>query len=321
MAPSFETAEKPDPNPAEITQDPALDPFRPDPSIVDKYEYRHLEGGKKDLNILFRNFKKRANTMLTGNTQSGKSFVVEVCAVDFAKRLGFAKPFPVITLSGSSGVTDFDLFGQNAVYEDGEGEKLVWLQGLVSLAAAAKEPVFLVLDEATHLDGRVTSSLHPLTDDRRMFINRQHAVPDGNGGYRPEVIVAQPDLWIVGTINQGYRDTAALPEAFAARFNFLRWDYDEKVEEKLFHLQTTRMLAKLCRNAREAGHLNHPIGVRALQQFEAAALEIDPEYALWNFASAFPQREVGKVEKLIEEDSVLAQLVEEVKNHAKGEDA
>ncbi len=306
-----------DPDPATVTQDPALDIFRPNPSIIDHYEYRHLPGGKKDLNILFRAFRKRENTMLTGNTQSGKTFVVEVAAVDIAKRLGFEKPFPVITLSGSSGVTDFDLFGQNAVVAEESAEKLVWLYGLVAMAAAAGEPVFLVIDEPTHMDGRVLSSLHSLLDDRRAFINRAHAVSDGNGGYRPDMVKAQDDLWIVSTTNQGYRDNAPLPEAFANRFSFIRWDYDAKVEEKLFKLATTRMIAKLTRNAREAGHLNHPIGVRALQMFEAAALEIDPEYAIWNFVSGFPIREVAKVEQLLEEDAVLAQLVEEVTNHLK----
>jgi len=308
-----------DPKPEEITQDPRLDIFRPDPAILDQYEYRHLPGGKKDLNILFRNFRKRLNTMLTGNTQSGKSFVVEVAAVDIAKRLGFEKPFPVITLSGSSGVTDFDLYGMNAVANKDEAELLVWLTGLVAMAAGASEPVILVLDEPTHMDGGVLSSLHSLLDDRRAFVNRAHAVEDGEGGWMPDLVKAQENLWIVSTTNQGYRDNAPLPEAFANRFSFIRWDYDAKVEEKLFKLATTRMIARITRNAREAGHLNHPIGVRALQMFESAALEIDPEYAIWNFVSGFPIREVAKVEQLLEEDAVLAQLVEEVKNHAKAD--
>jgi hypothetical protein len=317
---TLEIINQPDPDPTKITQSPTLDIFRPDPSIIERYEYRHLPGGKKDLNVLFRNFRQRLNTMLTGNTQSGKTFVVEVAAVDIAKRLGFAKPFPVITLSGSSGVTDFDLFGQNAVVTEESEERLVWLTGLVAMAASATEPVFLVIDEPTHMDGRVISSLHSLMDDRRAFINRAHAVSDGNGGYMPDMVKAQPDLWIVSTTNQGYRDNAPLPEAFANRCSFIRWDYDEKVEEKLFKLATTRMIARICRNAREAGHLNHPIGVRALQMFEQAAVGIDPEYAIWNFVSGFPIREVAKVEQLLEEDAVLAQLVEEVKNYSKAAD-
>ena len=83
-----------------------------------------------------KNEGRPANVMLKGDTQSGKTFLVEVLAIAWADMLGLPKPMPVFTLSGSSGITDFDLFGQTASYTDPTTgrESLVWLPGLVDLA-------------------------------------------------------------------------------------------------------------------------------------------------------------------------------------------
>ncbi len=292
--------------------DDRLDPFRPDESIVDSYVSRTLPGGLKDTTVLMSYFVRRQNIMLAGDTQSGKTLLVQVMAVLGARKIGLPKPLPVFLLSGSSGITDFDLFGQNTVWTDPETgeEKLVWLPGVVD--TAARVGGILYCDEVTHMEDRVISSLHPLTDFRRTFVNRAKAVQVEGGGFLPETVSVHPDLWIVGTYNVGYRGTASLPEAFANRFQHLRWDYDEDVEKQLIRDDSIRTLASAVRSARERGQISTPCGVSALQKLQDDSERFGAEFAVWAFIGMFPPREREKIEHLFDSMSIASLLNDEV---------
>jgi MoxR-like ATPase len=297
----------------EITDpmDPRLDPYRPDPSIVKEYQNRVLEGGIKDTDKLLDYWRKRTPLLLVGETQAGKTMVVQVIACLAAKEAGFDKPFPIFTLSGSAGVTDFDLFGQPTAYTDPETgeERIVFLNGLVDMAM--RFGGFLYLDELNLMHERVTSSLHPITDDRRRFVNRSKAVPVPGDGFVPEVVYAHEYTWIIGTYNDGYRGASTMNEAFRNRFRHLPWDYDPKVEKKLIVSDIIREIGERLRNAREMGDIQTPVGTRALQNLEEDCDSDGVKFAIWAFVGMFPSRERVAVRSILEDSSLLVKLTAE----------
>jgi hypothetical protein len=296
--------------------DEQLDRFRPTrPNLVRSYVSRTLPGGLSDIDVLTTYWRRRTNghplnVGLVGDTQSGKTMLVEVLAHKLANELGLAKPLPVFTLSGSSAITDHDLFGQyRPTVVDGE-ERLVWMEGIVALACRVGG--ILYLDEINALPGNVTAALHPVLDDRRQFVNIRKPVPDGHGGYAPEVVSVSPDLWCVCTYNPGYAGMGKTNEAFANRFQWLPWDYDEAVEKKLVKSPGVRVLGQALRNARAVRAVNTPVGTSALERLVDDLCQFGVDYALWAFLGQFNSAaERAKVESIIEEMSVRAILESE----------
>lgn len=312
-SPQLPTVEE---DPIEDVMDSRLDVYRPDPDIMEEYVSRLLPGRLKDTDVLLSYWRERKNLMLVGDTQSGKTMAVMVMAVLAAKEMGLPKPLPVFTLSGSSGVTDFDLFGQPTAYTDDDGvERIVWLSGVVDLAARVGG--ILYIDEANVVDERAISSLNPLTDDRRFFVNRQKAVKASTGSYIPEVVYAHKDLWIVGTYNDGYRGTGTLQEAFSNRFVHLPWDYDEEVEKALIKSKVIRdMVGSAIRSARDSGTISTPVGTRALQNMESAALQFGASFAVWSLLGMFPGYDRDRVETILTERSIETLLSEELASNS-----
>lgn len=293
--------------------DPRLDAYRPDPKIVKEYVSRKLPGGKKDVDMLLKYWRRKQNVLLVGDTQSGKTMVTQVIAVLAAEEMGLPKPFPVFTLSGSNGVTDYDLFGQPSAFTDPETgqEHLVWLPGVVDLAVRTGS--FLNLDETNMFEDRTVSALNSVCDDRRSFVNRQKAVKVPGDGYMPEIVKAHENLWVIGSYNDGYRGAGAMQEAFANRFRHIPWDYDEATEKKLITSDVVRVtIGGALRTARRAGQINTPVGVRALIQLQESAYEDGVEYALWEFLGMFPGRDRDKVEVILRDRSAEPLLTEEV---------
>lgn len=303
--------------------DPRLDHFRPSPSKARRYVSREIgEGGDavNDIEFLLtfasdgyraENEGRPANIMLKGDSQSGKTFVVEVLAVEWAKQLGLPKPLPVFTLSGSSGITDYDLFGQTTSYSDENGERLVWLPGIVDLAARVGG--ILYLDEVNAMGERVTSSLHPLADHRHLFLNRNKAIEVG-GQFMPETVVGSLDLWVIGTYNEGYRGMGEMNEAFINRFRHIQWDYDKAVEAKLVRSPSIRLLADRLRTARRSKHLRTPVGTSALQRLERDVSSFGPQVALAVFVGMFKDsKERSIVNEIINDGSVEIGLGEEIR--------
>lgn len=296
----------------------ALDRFRPaTPDLVRRYVSRKLAGGVSDIDVLAAYWSRRVNGYsqnvgLVGDTQSGKTMLVEVMAHVLADKLGLAKPLPVFTLSGSSAITDHDLFGQyRPVVEDGE-ERLVWMEGIVALACRVGG--ILYLDEINALPGNVTAALHPVLDDRRQFVNVRHPVSDGNGSYVPEVVPVSPLLWVVCTYNPGYAGMGRTNEAFANRFQWLDWGYDAEIEKRLIKFPAVRVLALALRNARAIRVITTPVGTSALQRLELDLHAFGIDYAMWAFLGQFNSAsERAKVEAIIHERSVYTMLVEDLR--------
>lgn len=301
--------------PGDITDadDPRLDPWRPDPSIVKQYVNRTVPGGMTDTEFLLKFWQKRENVLLVGDTQSGKTMLVQVLSVLAGKKRDSGKPLPVFTLSGSSGVTDFDLFGQPTAYTTPEGgERLVWLPGVVDLATRVKDSI-LYCDEVNMMSERVTASLHSLFDHRRQFVNRQKAVRtvvDGQETFAPEVVQAD-GMWVIGTINPAGYKGVAMGEAFLNRFTHIPWGYDSDVERRLIPSSAIRLFGQAMREARANKAIGTPVGTAALQRACQHAEEFGPEAALWMLTGMFTPQERPKVEAIITDRAIRDLLVDE----------
>lgn len=305
-----------DADPITDPMDSRLDPYRPDPSIVRAYISRKIAGtSMTDIELLKHFYADRAdgypqNVMLVGDTQAGKTMLVQVMACIIAKDKGYPKPLPVFTLSGSAGVTDFDLFGQPTSYTDETGkERLVWLPGLVDMAARVE--CILYLDESNMMAERVTSSLHPVTDDRRTFVNRAKATLV-NGSFLPEQVKLSPDTWVVGTYNSGYKGAGSHNEAFSNRFRHLPWDYDADTEKRIVGSPVVLLLGDALREARKQRHISTPVGTKALQRLAKDVKSLGVDIALWAFTGMFPAGEKPKVEAILTDRSIRMLLEDEL---------
>jgi hypothetical protein len=315
VAPSTGLVQEPITDP----MDPRLDHLRPSKAKVRQYVSREMPNGISDIDYLLtftddgyraENDGRPANIMLKGDTQSGKTMMVEVLAVKWSEKMGYDKPMPIFTISGSSGVTDFDLYGQTTSFTNpitGQ-EHLVWLPGMADLAAQCGG--ILYLDEVNAMGERVTSSLHPLCDHRHHFINRNKAVYR-NGQIMPDVVSAHMDLWIIGTYNEGYRGMGEMNEAFINRFRHIRWGYDGAVELKLIKSAALRLLGDALRTARERNSIRTPIGTAALQKAERDVMTFGPVLGLATLTGMFKANETPIVESIIEDRSIIVLLNEE----------
>jgi hypothetical protein len=287
--------------------DAALDRFRPDAAVVDRYVSRTLPGGHRDIDVLLAIREDRQdgyspNVALVGETQSGKTMLVQVLAVLAAQRDGLPKPYPVFTLNGSIGITNYEMFGQTTAIEVDGGERLVWLEGLVPMALRCGG--FLYLDEWNAVNPAQATALHPVLDARRQFVNTHRAVPDGYGGWMPEVVTAAPSTWIVCTINPGYKGTQVMAEATTNRFRWLPWDYDAATEQQLVPSATVRSLAYALRELRSERTISLPIGTSALMSLCHDAQRFGADFALWSFTALFPVHERSRVQYIIDDMNI-----------------
>lgn len=298
-------------NPILSLDDDALDQYRPQRSnLLKEYVSRTLPGNHRDIEVLEAYWKRRdndgypVNVGLVGDTQSGKTMLVEAMAFIIGKRMGLKKPLPVFTLSGSSAITDHDLFGQ---YRPDENDNLRWMEGIVALAARIGG--ILYLDEVNAMPGNVTAALHPMLDDRRSFTNLRKPVRTPSGVYMPEVVKCSTDLWVMCTYNPGYAGMSKTNEAFANRFKWLAWGYDEDVEKKLIKSPAVRLLGQALRTARETRAITTPVGTSALQRLEEDIAALGVEYALWAFTGQFTSKtEAAVVNEIITDKSIRIML-------------
>ena len=305
--------------PGDITDadDPRLDPWRPDPKdpSIKKYINRVMPNGQTDVDFLMSFYEKKENVLLVGDTQSGKTLMVSVLAVLAGQKRPSGKPLPVFLLSGSSGVSEFDLYGQPTAFTTPEGgERLVWLPGVVDLACRV-DACILYMDEVNMMGERVTSALHSVCDHRRSFVNRMKAVRvvhEGTETFIPEIVKASDGMWIVGTINPAGYKGASMGEAFLNRWVHIPWGYDEAVEKKLIPSATVRLLGQALREARATRAINTPIGTAALSRLCEQVTDYGVETSLWMLTAMFTPQEQPKVEAIIQDRSIKMLLEDEV---------
>lgn len=303
--------------------DPSLDQFRPNPDIVREYVSRVVCKGDTfkgyrdtDYFLHLRDMRDSngysPNIALVGDTQSGKTMLVNVLAVLAAERDGHPKPYPVFTINGSSGVSSFDLYGMTtAVREDGQ-EVLVWMDGIVPMAAACGG--ILYLDEWNAVPPSQAVAIHPLLDDRRQFTNTQKAVPNGHGGYNPEVVKANTNMWVISTVNPGYKGTQLVAEATSNRFRWVPWNYDPKTERKLVKSKGVLGFGNALRDLYTEHEITVPVGTSALVRFAQDAAHLGVEAAISNFVGMFPPKEQSVVQAVFTSDNFDVTIAKEYPN-------
>lgn len=296
--------------------DDRLDRYRPDATLAKEYVSRKFSG-VKDTDLLLKVWRDtdrrgyRRNVLLVGDTQAGKTMLVQVLAILTAKEMGLPKPLPVFTISGSAGVSDMDLLGQSVAHIGSDGvERLVYLNGIVELAS--KVPCILYLDEINMMPERVTSTLHPVCDDRRSFLNRAKAVELG-GEFLMDETKMNPGCWIIGTMNPpGYRGTSPLNEAFANRFTVqLPWGYDKDVETRLVGSASLLLLGDALREARRLNSITQPVGTKMLMDTKAFIGLFGVDVAMDMFYGFFSDRDRAKVQAICNDKSIVSLLREE----------
>lgn len=296
-------------SPIDDPMDPALDRFRPDANIVKRYVARIMPNGMKDYEFLLALRRERNddgyidNLALVGETQSGKTMLVQVLAVLAAEEDGMAKPYPVFTLNGGVGITNYDLFGQPTAVTINGRETIVWMEGLVPMAARCGG--ILYLDEWNAVPPAQAVSIHPVLDDRRSFTNYKKAVPDGHGGWAPETMPLNKNLWTITTVNPGYKGTQSMAEASTNRFYWLTWDYDEAVEKKLVPSPSALAVGTALREARSQRILSLPVGTSALQRFVRDCAVFGADMAIESLVSMFPINERDRVRAIITDRGFL----------------
>jgi hypothetical protein len=147
-------------------------------------------------------------------------------------------------------------------------------------------------------------------DDRRQFVNTNRVVPNGHGGWMPEVVKAHPNTWIIATVNPaGYRGVTSMPEASTNRFRWIAWDYDADIESHLVPSRTVRALGDALREARAERTISTPVGTSTLVRFCEDAALFGAKYAISSLVAMFDKSEQAKVRYIIE-DSNFADLLD-----------
>lgn len=301
--------------------DPRLDHLRPSKAKVRRYINRMMVNGKTDVEVLlaYASDEFRSDNdgypvpfALKGPTQSGKTLMVAVLAVKLAEVNGMPKPYPIFTLSGSAGVTDFDLFGQQVSMVDPHTgrDRIVQLPGTVDLAAHAGG--ILYIDEINAIAGRYTTSLHSILDHRHEFTNRGKAVTKG-GQVMPEFVKCHEDLWVITTYNEGYEDMQKMNKALHQRFDHIQWGYDEDVERKLVKNENLHRLAAAFRMAYTNRKINIPVSTALLQRIQRNISVQGVVMAMEIFLGMFDERHRPVAEEILNAQSITAALLEDEK--------
>lgn len=289
--------------------DPRLDHLRPRRELADRYISRRMKNGRTDIEVLleYANDVNRAGNegypvpfALKGETQSGKTMLVQVLAIKWAELMGYPKPMPIFTLSGSAGVTDYQMFGQPAPMIINGIDRVVWLAGVVAMAAEAGG--ILYIDEINAILERYTTSLYSLTDYRHEFTNTGKAVLV-EGLPMPEHVRAHEHFWPIATYNEGYEGMVKLNKAIHQRFDHILWDYDETVERTLLEKSGPAdgllNIAKAMRTARKNHKIGTAVGTLALKRFQRNIGIHGVEQAVEIFYGMFDARDRGVAEEIM----------------------
>lgn len=312
-------------NPLTDPMDPRLKSFRnqhPD-ELLAEYVPRTMSNGMTDVEFLLtytsgmyrsENQGYPANVALKGDTQSGKTMLVEVLACEWSKVLGHPEPMPVFTISGSAGITDFVLFGQPAPYVDAQGNnRIVHLPGIVELAAMVGGIIYI--DEINAIAERYTTSLFPVLDRRHEFTNYNKPVDKG-GLPLPEHVKLPLDTWCIATYNEGYEGMVKLNRAVHQRFDHILWDYDPKVEKALIASEHVRAIGTHFRIARKERKITQPIGTAVLQRFQRNMDAFGVDMAVEIFLGMFDARERTSAKEILDARGTITNLHEEVRKAA-----
>ena len=195
---------------------------------------------KEDWLLLLRNIKKHVNTMIIGQTGTGKTSVVKLACEHLGIKLHVFDMGSVIDPISS-------LLGVHRL-EDGKS-----VFDYANFTKAIQEPCVILLDELSRASLASNNILFPCLDDRRK-LSIEIA---GSKGVRE--IAVHPDVTFVATANVGaeYTGTQSLDRALTNRFFPIELTYIPNTEEQKVLVKRTgitseeaKLIVKVAQNIR-----------------------------------------------------------------------
>lgn len=246
----------------------------PDPKWAKQYVNRSIDGVQDW--VIYDHAKANAiNVLLEGGAGSGKTISVQSYAS--------ARGLRYFNVSSNNGIDPSQLFGRWIPKADGQGYQ--WQDGAVT--QLFRYGGVLLINEVNFLPVRVSTVLFSGLDYRREIQLLE------NGG---EVIKAHPDLLIVADMNNGYRGTQALNQAFNDRFGIkLEFNYDRAIEIKVVKNKALLTLADQLRVQYDIEEIATPISTRGLVDFISNAKHFGIDFAITCYVNGFDKEERGGV--------------------------
>lgn len=246
----------------------------PDPKWAKAYVNRKIDG-VQDWEIYDHARANAINVLVEGGAGSGKTISVQSYAS--------ARGLRYFNVSSNNGIDPSQLFGRWIPKSDGQGYQ--WQDGAVT--QLVRHGGVLLLNEVNFLPVRVSTVLFSLLDYRREIQLLE------NGG---EVVKAHPNLLIVADMNNGYRGTQALNQAFNDRFGIkLEFNYDRTIEMKVVKNKALLDLADQLRVQYDIEEIATPISTRGLVDFINNAKNFGIDFAITCYVNGFDKEERGGV--------------------------
>jgi len=262
--------------------------FVPTTEQVAGYVTRKFANGVDEIAIYDYAITNKHNVLLEGEAGTGKT--------TSAKHYAYVRQLPFYSFSSSVGAEYSQLFGKVIIGDDG---KPTWQDGVIT--QIWKTGGVLVIDEINFLPPKIASSLHNALDGNRVL-----TLLDKKG----EVVIANPNLLVIGSYNNGYRGTNRMNEAFMDRFTFkLKYEYDTEIEKKFIPSKSLLNLFSQMRADSLNGLYETPLSTRLLKNFvELCGLGYD--FAVQNLLNNFSDDERGSVALLFEAQrySIMSEL-------------
>jgi MoxR-like ATPase len=261
----------------------------PDMSEYDSYVSREIFG-VKDIDLLRYAKDARKNVILMGDTGAGKSHLIRAyCAVE---------RMPLVIIPCNGGIETATLYGMPV--QDAAGRITFQESGLVKVI---REGGFIFLDEINFMPNKVAAGMHQVLRERILVILEKMG----------ETIHLNPDAQFGAAMNEEYRGTHPLNEAFKNRFALkLPFPYSREVEEQLVCMPIMLDVAARLRASYKNGDLETPVSTNMLTEFEEFCVDINYDFAVHNFLAAFATHERSAVEEVIGlfKDTITEQLNE-----------
>lgn len=247
----------------------------PDASFYDEYISRTLDNGVSDVNMLAYARLTQQNTLLFGETGTGKTSLV----LAYAAR----DQLPLVTVQCHGGIDPASFWGGRDW--NPETGSYTWVDSNVTEVIRLGGVVYL--DEVNFMPPKTASPFHSLLDKRRQITILEH---------NNELIDAHPECQIIAAYNPDYEGTRPLNAAFKNRWRLKQEiPYDPDVEAELLCVPVLQQLAAKLRVAHKAGDLETPVSTNMLVDFEVLAIDLGYDFALTNFLNAFDPEERGAV--------------------------
>jgi len=244
---------------------------------TDKKYYTRKISKMDDMDILKLAYAKRMNTLLIGDTGSGKTHAL--------RNLAYLMKVPYMRVNLNGATTPEDLVGQWIPHNG----SFKWADGV--LTKFMKNGGIFVCDEINACSPEILFMIHSLLDDERRIVLTQK---DG------EIVKAHKDFFFASSMNPDYEGTQKMNQALVDRFQaILNFDYNKAVENKVVSDPKLLDVSDRLRKCYINQEIETPISTRALIQFEDNKQTFGEDVARTMFINRFALEEQKQVKEIL----------------------